>query len=212
MLEGSIDVGPLLTAKDVKKLYQLTATEKKRLNRSLGRIAVKGTGKRIQTQTDVRGGKLAKRKTGNKKMLKGLKKGLVVYAKEGRATVTWKNNLMGSIAYKHHHGLAEKWTAAKMKRLFGEPDYSEPATREQARSLLAAGFKAKIDGRTKRPSQKWIMENLKIGQAGLLLRVLRDKAEKQSWLITLPKRQVLGASNEDISDMVQTIKNFISKK
>jgi len=77
---------------------------------------------------------------------------------------------------------------------------------------LAAGFKAKIDGRTKRPSQKWIMENLKIGQAGLLLRVLRDKAEKQSWLITLPKRQVLGASNEDISDMVQTIKNFISKK
>ncbi|MFE1817174.1 virion morphogenesis protein, partial [Pseudomonas otitidis] len=51
-----------------------------------------------------------------------------------------------------------------------------------------------------RPSVAWILEHVSYMQAGLLIRVLDEQrgepAGAQSWEITLPKRQFLGASTE----------------
>jgi hypothetical protein len=212
MIKFSMDMGALLTAKDIEKIFQLSKGQRTQLNRKLGRYVVKQTKGRIRTQNDVRGGKLAKRQKGNKRVLAKMAKGLVVFAGPNRATMTWKNNLTGSIALQHHQGISERWTAAKMKRLMGQPDYSKPATREQARSLLAVGFKVKSKKGYKRPTQKWILENMNIGHAGKLLRILKNQQPKKIWFVGLQKRQVLGATKQDVLQMVNTIQNFIHQK
>jgi len=213
VINVSVDIKDLLDAKDIKKLYQLSKSQRARLNRKLGRLVIKQTKKRIRTQRDIRGGELAKRQKGSKKVLKSFARGLTVFAGPNKSTVTWKNALKGSIAYKHHNAIPELWTAAKLKRLYGEPDYTKPATREQARSLLAVGFKVEAkNGKTKRPSQKWIMENMTIGVAGKELRKIAGKPSKQAWLVPTKKRQVLGAEQADIQLMADLIIKSVTQK
>jgi len=211
MIDVKFDVGQLINAKDKARLFQLPENRKRQLNKRLGAFLVKQTRRRIREQKDVRGGGIKKRKDGKRRALAKMGKGLVVYPSAKGAIVTWGNGLMGSIAYQHHHGLSERWTGAKLKRLFGEPDYEKPATREQARSLLALGFKVKQNGTRKRPTQKWIMEKLSVGDAGFLIRKFQGSQPKKSWLVSLPKRQVLGATPADVLNMVDMIKQFIQK-
>ena len=51
-----------------------------------------------------------------------------------------------------------------------------------------------------RPSVAWIQEHVNYAQAGLLIRILDDQRKEttgaQSWEITLPKRQFIGAETE----------------
>ncbi|MEY8240004.1 MAG: hypothetical protein RPT25_06640 [Cycloclasticus sp.] len=212
MIDLSIDVRQLIDAKDIKKLYQLRAGQRSRLNKKLGRLVIRQSKKRIRNQKDLRGGSLAKRAKGSKKVLKGMGKGLTVFAGPNKATVTYANGLTGSIAFQHHHGIPELWTAAKAKRLYGQPDYDKPATREQARSLKAVGFKIRAKkGRTKSPSQKWIIDNLTIGQAGALIRKLGNTPSKQTWFVPVQKRQVLGADRQDIELMAHLIIEAVNK-
>ncbi len=209
----NIDIRQLLNAHHIKKLYQLNPGQRAQLNKKLGRLVIRETKKRVREQRDVRGGSLAKRKNGSKKVLKKLAKGLVVFSGPNKATVTWRNGLSGSIAYQHHNGIPEMWTAAKLKRLYGEPDYSKPATREQARSLLAVGFKIRVKGgKTKRPTQKWIIDHMSIGKAGSLLRELSGKPSKKTWFVPVTKRQVLGADLHDINLMADLIINAVTDK
>ncbi len=211
MIKLQVDIDDLLDAKARKKLLQLNTGQRKRLNRKLGRYAINQSRERLRNQNDVRGGKLAKSKTG-KKVLAKQGNGMVVYASADKATITWKNDLTGSIAFQHHYGIAERWTASKAKRLFGQPDYKAPATREQARSLLAVGFKIKAKKGTKRPSQKWIMDNMTIGVAGAAIKKLRKAPTVKSWIVPIKKRQFLGATQNDVMAMVEMITKTVMKK
>ena len=213
MIDLSVDIRQLMDVKDVEKLYQLSAGQRGALNRKLGRLLIKQTKKRISQQRDIHGNGLKKRKSGKGKIYKKLGRGLTVFAGPNKARVTWKNGLTGSIAYQHHHGIPERWTAAKAKRLRGKPDYKGPATREQARSLKVLGFKIKAKkGRTKIPTLKWIMENMTNGVAGLEIKKLRGTPSKQSWLIPVSKRQVLGVEPIDVKMMADLITQTVNKK
>ncbi|RZV17346.1 hypothetical protein EOJ41_15160 [Vibrio alginolyticus] len=69
------------------------------------------------------------------------------------------------------------------------------ATRAQAKALKEEGFKVfarRINpnapiGKLRKPSQKWIRDNLSQEQAGLILRQMRG-APKESWTTELPAR------------------------
>ncbi|CAE6928953.1 hypothetical protein ACOMICROBIO_GDFFDHBD_02471 [Vibrio sp. B1REV9] len=69
------------------------------------------------------------------------------------------------------------------------------ATKAQAKALREEGFKVfarRLNpkapvGKLRKPTQKWIRDNLTQEQAGLILRVMRG-APKESWETELPAR------------------------
>ena len=75
-------------------------------------------------------------------------------------------------------------------------------TEKQAKRLRRLGFKVRQEGKKSltRPSVAWIQEHVNYAKAGLLIRILDDEKTEstgaQSWDITLPKRQFLGASTQ----------------
>ena len=131
-----------------------------------------------------------------------------------RVQVTWPNKGVAKLGYRHQFGIAEVFTASKMKTIYGKPDYDKPASRKQAKALLQEGFQIKTADRhksganrgkakRKKPSQKWIIENMKIGQAGFILRVLRrEKSPPKSWKIKVPERAFLGMTGDKASEIL----------
>jgi len=99
-----------------------------------------------------------------------------------------------------------------VKKRRGSPDYDAEATKAQARALLKEGFKRPVgkyrsgakkgQRKNRRVSQKWIMENMTLGQAGLILRLLRDEAEsKKAWELTVPARPFFGLRKADATEL-----------
>jgi hypothetical protein len=76
------------------------------------------------------------------------------------------------------------------------------ATEKQAKRLRRLGFRVRQAGKKTltRPSVAWIQEHVNYAKAGLLIRILDDQRSEstgaQSWEITLPKRQFIGAETE----------------
>ena len=146
-------------------------------------------------------------------MLARLGKGLKPYVKRGRVDVTWSNNMTGQIARRQQEGIAEQWSAAKAKKVYGTPDYSEPATRSQAKALRAAGYMINTkSGRSqKRPTIKWIVEHLSSGKAGIILRALRKAKRTTSWETKPTARPFLGVTKPEaaqlLSEVLQGVKH-----
>lgn len=107
------------------------------------------------------------------------------------AGVYFTGDNSGKIARAHQEGVS--LDASKPKGS-GAQNKEGPATRNLARALIAEGYKiprGKGKG-SKRPSIKWITENLSINQAGFLLRDLKGSSSKSTWQIDLPARSFLG--------------------
>jgi hypothetical protein len=126
------------------------------------------------------------------------------------ADVTWRGYGIAKTAYRHHHGIAEDVTARKAsaiaKKQFGPPDYKAKATPAQARALNKEGFRLRVARKRgkggailKKVPQKWIQDNMTVGKAGLILRLMRtnNPRGKQSWKINVPARPILGALPAD---------------
>lgn len=204
------------------RLLSLSGSRKKKLNTKLGREIVKVSRARIRQQKTVDGNSFAKRKSGKKKkLLTRIMRNAKVYAGSKSAKVTWADNKTGKIATAHQKGHTETNTAAKVTRQRGQPDYDAQATKEQAKALISAGYKrptgkyksGKKKGQVKssRVSQKWITENMTIGQAGLVLRMLRGEPSKSSWQVKTPERPFLGANKSDVKQMANmVIDEFLS--
>lgn len=127
------------------------------------------------------------------------------------AVVTWKQAGQAKIAYRHHHGVPEDYTAKKAERVYGRPDYRKPATPAQAKALNREGFRRRVARKRgkggavlKRVPQKWIRDNMSLGQAGLILRLMRTGSTKgvQRWEIEVPERPVLGATPADADKLL----------
>ncbi|WP_067522418.1 hypothetical protein [Endozoicomonas ascidiicola] len=181
----------LLTSGRRKRVLKKTATEVRRRSRqNLGR------------QKTVDGQPMAGRKTGKGRMFRKLGKTMQATATTKQGKVSWANAITAKIAYRHQHGVAETFNKEKMDRRYGEPDYNAPATRKQGKALLESGYRlyaGKKKGRTKtkKPSQRWIIENMTIGHAGYLIRQLRDEKAKRSWTVRTPARPFLGVTEKD---------------
>jgi hypothetical protein len=176
--------------------------------RQIGKEVRSDSRKNVRGQKTVTGTRMAPRATKKKKrMFRAMSKGMVTEIKNDHsADITWKNRGQAMIAYKHHHGIPENITAAKAKKRYGVPDYKKQATPAQARALNKEGFRLRVARKRgkggavlKRVPQKWIQDNMTVGKAGLILRLMRTDSPrgKQSWQIKVPARPILGATPAD---------------
>jgi hypothetical protein len=139
---------------------------------------------------------------GKKKMEAGLAKLMVVTrVSADEAELGWKNALTRWVAAQQHNGASERRTAQQMRRWNKTPP-GLAATDKQAKRLRRLGFRVRQAGKKTltRPSVAWIQEHVNYAKAGLLIRILDDQRSEstgaQSWEITLPKRQFIGAETE----------------
>lgn len=185
------------------KLAQLTPAKKKRVLRRVGRAVIRDANQNIRKQQDIHGRAFAKRKgRSRKKLLSRMAKPLSEYVMNDRVRVDYfKNRGAGKIAYQQQHGVSETWTADRLKKIRSKSEtadlYKQPATRQQARRLIEAGFtiRRKSGKGRKKASIKWITDNLTQGQFGAIYRELTGEKPKRSWKVKPPERAFLGMSD-----------------
>lgn len=200
-----LDARGYLGVREQLALLELPAQLRRRLLNNVAKRVRTMSRQRIRNQQNLDGSPFAPRKNpekGQKKMEAGLGKLLfVTRLTSDEAELGWRNGLTRWIAAQQHHGKSERRTAAQMRR-WNRVLPNQGASERQAKRLRRLGFRVRQAGKKSlsRPSVGWIQEHVQYHQAGLLIRILQgEKAEgsgKQSWEITLPKRQFLGASTE----------------
>lgn len=171
-------------------------------------------------------------KKGNRKnqgkMMKNITKGRNLNVKTlgvDAVLVDWKRPGIGKLARQHQEGMADLFNIVGSHKFVDEfGKYSKPATQLQAKSLISEGYKIRNARKLNwnkekqysqyrkrgasnwvRPTQSWIISNLTLGQAGLILREMRTVSPKKSWKISRPSRSFLGASKEQITDMLDEV-------
>lgn len=205
-----------LSAKQQLQLASLPAKKRISVLKKLGRHERKLARDRIKSQTTVQGGKFASREDGSsKKMLAKLGKTLEPYVKAGnRLELKHKNKLTGKIAARHQEGIEEKMTANRMARIHGKPDYDAPATRGQAKALIAEGVQVpKKKGKGfRKPLIKEVQEKFTQGRAGIVLSKLRNKKKRKDWPIPVKARPFLGDTTANVQAQLGTILNQLNKR
>ncbi len=205
-----------LNASNQIALLKLPSAKRIRILKTLGRYERALARKRIRTQTTVDGGQFEARANGKKgRMLKRLGKTLEPFVKNAnRLELKHKAALTGRIAALHQDGGSEQMSASRMARIHGTPDYNAPCSRSQAKALSAEGYKvrkAKGNG-YRRASLNEIMSTLSQGQAGVILRSMRDKPNKQRWEIPVAARPHLGDSADNVQRQLVSIIEQINQK
>lgn len=207
----TLDVKGLLPLKRQLQLLAMTKPKRRRLLSKMARKVVSDSKKRVRTQTDLNGRPFdARAKKRSRKMLSRLVKQLRVTRNDGlEAVVGFYNPVVGKIASKQQHGFVEHINVAALNKT-QKQNTKSPATRRQAIALREAGFQIKAANgkRLKTPTLKWVQANMKVGQAGVALRYLREKAGekiKTSWATVLPARSFLGASHADVTNHIDTL-------
>lgn len=200
-----LDVRGMLGVQEQLALLSLPPALRRRLLNNMGKRVRSMSRQRIRAQQNVDGSPFAPRKDsegGKKKMEAGLGKLLqVTSVSPEKAVLGWRNNLTSWVASQQHNGASERRTAQQMRR-WNRVEEGAKATEKQAKRLRRLGFRVRQEGKKRlgRPSVSWILEHVSYMQAGLLIRVLDEQRGEptgaQTWEITLPKRQFLGASTE----------------
>lgn len=201
------DVFGQLSVKKRLQLMTLPGPKRRRMLSLMGRKLQRDARRRIRRQQNIDGTSWEARADGsNRKMMRKMGKQMYYKATPDFAEVSFKG-AVGRIAREQQEGIRETVTASMARSRAGQPNYDDDATKKQAKALRDAGYKIRRKGTKgwRKPSLKWTQQNLKQGQAGLIIKLLRDEASKASWQIELPSRSFLGATNNDIREMVNTI-------
>lgn len=194
------------------KLARLTPAKKRRVLRKVGKAVIRDAKQNIRKQQDVHGRAFEKRKgRSKKKLLKNMARPLSEKVLNDRVRVDYfRNKGAGIIAYEQQYGVAETWTADRLKKIRSKSSsdsakhYKDPATRQQAKRLIDAGFtvRRKSGKGRKKPSVKWVTENLTQGQFGAIYRELSGDKPKKSWKVQPPSREFLGMSDKDAQKLL----------
>jgi hypothetical protein len=191
-----------LSVKHQLILLSLPANKRTRILKTLGRHERTLARKRIRTQTTVDGTHMASRADGKKaKMLKRMGRTIEPYVKNtNRLELKHKAGLTGRIAAFHQEGGVEKMTASRMGKIHGKLNYDSPCTRSQAKALAMVGFRVRRGKGKKyrRSTINEIVSNMKMGQAGLILRMMRNKKTKPIWNIKVSPRPWLGDTSKNV--------------
>ncbi|MNJ19131.1 Phage virion morphogenesis family protein [compost metagenome] len=200
-----LDVRGHLGVREQLALLSLPPQLRRRLLNNVMKRVRTMSRQRIRDQKNLDGSPFEARKgdgKGKKKMEAGLGKLLqVTSVSPDEAVLGWRNGLTSWVAAQQHNGVSERRTAQQMKRWSRVPE-GVACTDKQAKRLRLLGFRVRQADKRKlsKPSKAWIMEHVNYAQAGLLIRILSDERAEgsgaQSWEITLPKRQFLGASTQ----------------
>jgi len=200
-------------------LLSLPRRTRRNITMRMGRAVIKDSKGNLRQQRTIYGRSMEERRDTRtkRKMLRRMGKGLKPFMRgSNRVDVTWANGLTAKIADRHHRGVPEPWTPTKALKVYGVPDYNKPATRDQAKALKAEGYRLRVQKKKgkgctlRRVSIKWIMENLSRGQAGTILRQMRDNTTrgKQSWEVKPAARPFLGpkpgTEDQFLDDLART--------
>ncbi len=200
-----------LTLKQQLVMLALPANKRVALLKKLGRSQRAKARQRIREQKTVTGQKFTPRAHGkNNKMLKRVSRRLEPYVKStNRLELKHQSNQAGRVAAFQQEGGTEKFTADKAKKLNGTPDYQSPCTRRQAKALAREGYKVRKGKgkRYRRASITEIMERMTLGQAGKVLRLMRDIKDKPSWNIQVSPRPFLGDTPANVQAEIVTLLN-----
>ena len=188
------------------------AKERQKLARRMGGYVRTLSRQNIKRQRTVDGAAMtpAQKRRAARPMLMGLHSQMVVRAAEGNkgVTVSWENPLLAAIGFRHQEGIGENWSPGRARNVYGQPNYKARATRKQAKALLREGYRLMVPAkgggrRPKRVTVQWIEEKMTLGQAGLILRLLRtgQTKGKQSWRDTVPARPFLGVTPQQAEDL-----------
>ena len=210
-----LDVRGLLDAQDLVALMELKPQLRKRLLNNVTKRVRSMSRQRVRNQQNTDGTPFAPRKgsgKGKKKMEAGLAKLLdVTRLTSTEAELGWRNALTRWVATQQHNGVSERRTAAQMRKWNRVPE-GLAATEKQAKRLRRLGFKIRQEGKKalSRPSVAWIQQHVNYARAGLLIRLLdaeqAPSTGKQSWEITLPKRQFIGTETQsETAQLVNTV-------
>lgn len=212
MLNVEVSQAQMQQAINTLKLARLTPAKKRRVLRRVGKAVIRDAKQNIRKQQDIYGKAFEKRKgRSKKKLLKNLARPLSEKVLNDRVRVDYfKNKGAGRIAYEQQHGVAENWTAERLKKVRSKSSedsakqYKEPATRQQAKRLIDAGFtiRRKSGKGRKKPSVRWITDNLTQGQFGAIYRELTGDKPKKSWKIQPPSREFLGMSDKEAQKLL----------
>jgi phage gpG-like protein len=200
-----IDVFGALSIEKRLALLKLPPAKRRQLLGGIGREIKRQSIRNLKAQRDVEGRAWAPRKRGNdRKLLRRLSRQVAAnFTTPDFVVVGFK----GAVAYQQHEGVTQVMNAAKMQREGDANNADSPATRKQAKALRDEGYTVKVKGTKKwrKPSLKWITENIQQKQAGLILRVLREQAPKKAWITSVPARSFLGATQQQVNTFVETI-------
>ncbi|WP_141685266.1 hypothetical protein [Pseudoalteromonas luteoviolacea] len=189
------------TSDALVQLEALSLPEKKRraILRDMGRKSRNLSVDRVKEGKNRDGRKWEDPKNG--KIFKKINQKKRTYIKTSGMTsvIGYKKGRWGAIANAHAKGLKDKFTVKNLKNR-NLPDDRSRATQAQAERLVDLGYKRwdKRNKAFKEVSEKTIRRKLKFGQAGLIIRLLKERnkaAEKQrkkEWDIKRPVRELLG--------------------
>ena len=209
----TVDVKGILPLKRQMQILAMPKNLRRRLLNKVAKKVIKDSRKRTRDQVDLQGRPYAKHSKGRRrKMLTRLARQLSVTQLSGqKAEIGFSNPVVGKIASKQQHGDIEQMDASSFNKTeTGDSHYNKPATRKQAKALREVDYKIKkANGKGwKKPSLKWVTQNLTVGRAGLILKLMRIKAGetiKKSWVTQLPARSFLGATASEVTQHVETI-------
>lgn len=167
---------------------ELSPAKRRKVLQDAARRIKRESQQNAKAQKAPAGGGWQQRKHGNKKMMRHIPALMSITPTANDVKLHWKNPVHSDMAARHHYGKPEHVTAAQLKRQRGQPAYDAPVTRGQAVKLRQLGYTVKQGKKKKTPSIKWITQNIKQGQAGLIIRILKEEAVKKEWEIPAPPR------------------------
>lgn len=208
-----VDVVGLLSQRRQLQLLQMGPNRRRRLVARVTKQVVKDSKKRVREQVDLQGNHYSDRyrpRTHNRrKMLSRLVKELkIIQADSDSATAGFRSPVAGRIAADQQQGKTTTVSASSFGGRSAD-SYNKPSTRQQARALIDAGFKIRMNGKARKsPSIKYITEHYTLGQAGTALKRLRvwaGEATRTSWRTVLPARSFLGATAAEVQQYIEQI-------
>ena len=220
MTSASID--GILPLQRQLEILMLSPRKRQRILSQVGREIQKNTRKNIRSQKDSVNRSFAKRSEKAKaekkrrKLLRRMGKKLTQKATANEATVTFKGKA-ANIAYKHQYGHKYTVTKERFQREMnrgngGSRNDAKPATSAQARELIKElGYRRPTkNNQTTRVSQRWIKQNMTIGQAGAIIRAMRDAQEgnsgsTDSWTVEIPARAFFGGTQQWVAQTMTEI-------
>nr|VFJ42960.1 MAG: Phage virion morphogenesis family protein [Candidatus Kentron sp. FM]VFJ43646.1 MAG: Phage virion morphogenesis family protein [Candidatus Kentron sp. FM]VFK05650.1 MAG: Phage virion morphogenesis family protein [Candidatus Kentron sp. FM] len=208
-----MNVGPGLTFSEAggvtlrRQLQYLALSpgKRSRVHSMIGRKIQQRTRANVRNQRDIHGApfkaRKRKRRTNKRKMLSRLVRELTQRANAGQVIIKFRSDGTARIAAAHQQGLVERVTAKSQRQ---QTQSKRSASREQARVLVQElHYRVPVKGGgRRRVSQRWIMDNMSIARAGVLIRTLRDRELKTIWKTELPQRAFFGGEVRDIRQII----------
>lgn len=127
------------------------------------------------------------------------KEAVKIYLQGGKYRNGKKSIPAGVVGYSQQNGMTARIQRkqAEKDNKTKSTDLTKKATIKQAKKLRELGYQIKQGKRLKKPTVKYITENMLYIYAGKKIKQLSGKVPKTSWTIEVPARVFLGMSDSD---------------